>query len=97
MEFVPLSKVELHTSLFNSIQVGMKPTKDWSTIGVMDKFYPQADFCVTRITDMRGVHIHVYITGKAYTKNIEALGMGSVIAIKRPFLLKPTEVKRQGI
>lgn len=92
VEFVPLCKVESHTALFNSIQVGMKPTKDWATIGVIDKFYPQADFCVTRITDMRGEHINVYITGKGYSKYEQSLGMGSVIAIKRPYLLKPTEV-----
>jgi hypothetical protein len=78
--------------LFNSIQVGIKPTKDWSTIGVVDKCFPQANFCVIRITDMRGVHTNVYITGKAYLKYQEQLGMGSVVAIKRPYLLKPTEV-----
>lgn len=92
VEFVPLCKVRSHTALFNSIQVGIKPTKDWSTIGVIDKFYPQADFCVFRITDMRGEYIHVYVTGKGYAKNIETLGMGSIVAIKRPYLLKPTEV-----
>ncbi|KAI9354464.1 hypothetical protein BD770DRAFT_392408 [Pilaira anomala] len=91
VEFVPLNKVQSHTALFNSINVGVKPTKDWSTIGVIDKCYPQNDFCVTRITDMRGSQINVYITGKAYLKYEQELGMGSVIAIKRPFLLKPTE------
>lgn len=89
---MPLNKVQSHTALFNSINVGVKPTKDWSTIGVIDKCYPQSDFCVTRITDMRGSQINVYITGKAYLKYEQELGMGSVIAIKRPFLLKPTEV-----
>lgn len=92
-----LDKVESHTALFNSIHVGVKPNKDWSTIGVIDKYYPQSDFCVTRITDMRGAHKHLYVTGKAYTKYQEQLGMGSVIAIKRPFLLRPTEVTEMFI
>ncbi|GAA5811215.1 hypothetical protein MFLAVUS_004646 [Mucor flavus] len=91
VEFVPLNKVSAHTALYNSIHVGIKPTKDWATIGVIDKCYPHSDLCVTRITDMRGAYMNVYITGKAYLKYEQELGMGSVIAIKRPFLLKPTE------
>lgn len=91
VEFVPLTKLESHIALFNSINIGVKPTKDWSTIGVIDKCFPQDNFCVTRITDMRGVHTNVYITGKAYLKYQDQLGMGSVLAIKRPYLLKPTE------
>lgn len=87
-----MTKVESHIALFNSIHVGIKPTKDWSTIGVIDKCFPQSNFCVVRITDMKGVYTNVYITGKAYLKYQEQLGMGSVIAIKRPYMLKPTEV-----
>ena len=72
--------------------MGVKPTKDWATIGVIDKFFPQDTFGVSRVTDMRGVHTNVYISGKAYSTHQELLGMGSVVAIKRPYLLKPTEV-----
>lgn len=93
---MPLKNVESHTALFNSIHVGIKPNENWATIGVIDKCYPQAAFCVTRITDMRGVYTNLYITGKAYSKYQEQIGMGSVIAIKRPFLLKPTEVNNNA-
>lgn len=71
--------------------MGVKPSSDWGTTGVIDKYFPQSDFCVTRITNMRGSFLNLYITGKAYSSNQNALGMGSIIAIKRPFLLKPTE------
>lgn len=91
MQYIPLKQVESHTQSFNSIRVGVKPTSHWSTIGIIDKCYPHSEFCVTRITDMRGTYRNLYITGKAYSKFENAIGMGSVIVIKRPFLLKPTE------
>ncbi|KAI9468873.1 MAG: hypothetical protein EXX96DRAFT_589541 [Benjaminiella poitrasii] len=91
VEYVPLKDVEARTRSSFSIQVGIKPSPHWSTIGIIDKCFPQSDFCVTRLTDMRGNHINLYITGKAYSQFEDAIGMGSVIAIKRPYLLKPTE------
>ncbi|KAI8080740.1 uncharacterized protein B0P05DRAFT_539396 [Gilbertella persicaria] len=91
VEYVPLKDVHARTRLHNSIHVGVRPSSHWSTIGVIDKCFPQPDFCVTRLTDMRGTHIHLYITGKAFEKYDYATGLGSIIAIKRPFLLKPTE------
>ncbi|KAL9544559.1 hypothetical protein PS6_008705 [Mucor atramentarius] len=91
VEFVPIQNVENRTKLYFSIHVGVKPSKDWGTIGVVDKCISLSDFCVTRITDMRGSFSNLYITGKAFSNNQDQIGMGSIIAIKRPFLLKPTE------
>ncbi|GAN09659.1 hypothetical protein MAM1_0281c09190 [Mucor ambiguus] len=91
VEFVPIQNVENRTKQYFSIHVGVKPSKDWGTIGVVDKCVSLSDFCVTRITDMRGSFLNLYITGKAFSQNQNHIGMGSIIAIKRPFLLKPTE------
>ncbi|KAL7331046.1 minichromosome maintenance-related protein, variant 2 [Mucor circinelloides] len=91
VEFVPIQNVENRTKLYFSIHVGVKPSKDWGTIGVVDRCISLSDFCVTRITDMRGSFSNLYITGKAFSNNQDQIGMGSIIAIKRPFLLKPTE------
>ncbi|KAI8641840.1 hypothetical protein BD408DRAFT_345272, partial [Parasitella parasitica] len=91
IEYVAIRNVESRTRQFFSISVGVKPSSDWGTVGVIDKCFPQSDFCVTRITDMRGSYSNLYITGNAYAKNEAAIGMGSVVAIKRPILLKPTE------
>ncbi|KAL9545157.1 hypothetical protein MBANPS3_007277 [Mucor bainieri] len=91
VEFVPIQNVENRTKQYFSIHVGVKPSKDWGTIGVVDKCVSLSDFCVTRITDMRGSFCNLYITGKAFSQNQNNVGMGSIIAIKRPFLLKPTE------
>ncbi|KAI8378568.1 hypothetical protein BD560DRAFT_389771 [Blakeslea trispora] len=95
VEYVALKDVESRTQLHNSIHVGVKPSSHWSTMGVIDQCFPQTDLCVTRITDMRGIHVPLYITGKALTKYDYAIGLGSIIAIKRPFLLKPTETGQQ--
>ncbi|KAK4510447.1 uncharacterized protein ATC70_004877 [Mucor velutinosus] len=91
VEFVPIQNVEHRTKQYFSIHVGVKPSKDWGTIGVVDKCVALSDFSVTRITDMRGSFLNLYITGKAFAQNQNHIGMGSIIAIKRPFLLKPTE------
>lgn len=91
MEFVPLNNVESRTKLFNSIKVGVKPSPHWATVGVIDKCFNESDFCVTRFTDMRGAYANVYITGKAFVKFQNEIGLGSIVAIKRPFLLLPTE------
>lgn len=91
VEFVPIQNVETRTKRYFSIHVGVKPSKDWGTIGVVDRCVSLSDFCVTRITDMRGSFSNVYITGKAFSQNQNHIGMGSIIAIKRPFLLRPTE------
>ncbi|KAI7903835.1 uncharacterized protein BX663DRAFT_505405 [Cokeromyces recurvatus] len=91
VKYIPLKDVEAHTRLYYSIRIGIKPSPHWSTIGIIDRCFPQSDFCVTRLTDMRGNYVNLYITGKAYVQFQNEIGIGSILAIKRPFLLKPTE------
>ncbi|KAI8983132.1 hypothetical protein BDB01DRAFT_850953 [Pilobolus umbonatus] len=92
VEYIALDKVKNYTDLVNSIHIGVKPSSDWATIGVINKCHSQDDFCVVRITDLKGCHLHVYVTDKAYKRYQEEIGMGSVMAVKRPFLLKPSDV-----
>ncbi|RCI00562.1 minichromosome maintenance- protein [Rhizopus azygosporus] len=91
VRFIPLSQVHPYIAEFHTIRMGIKPSKDWATTGVVDQYFPQDSFCVVRITDLRGEHVHVYITGKAYKQYERAIGMGSILVLKRPESLCPPD------
>ncbi|KAG1441804.1 hypothetical protein G6F56_011325 [Rhizopus delemar] len=73
--------------------IGTKPSADWATIGVVDKCVLREDFCVVRITNLKGDYIYVYITDNAYKKFENAIGMGSVMVFKRPLVLTANKPK----
>ncbi|KAG1458368.1 hypothetical protein G6F55_005386 [Rhizopus delemar] len=87
VQFIPLLHVQNHVAQYNSIRIGIKPSQDWATMGVIDKCHLRDDFCVVRMTDMKGDYLYVYITDKAYKKFENAIGMGSVLVFKRPNVL----------
>ncbi|KAI8885432.1 hypothetical protein K501DRAFT_215590 [Backusella circina FSU 941] len=91
-QYIPIDQVQKHVKLFNSIQVGIRPSEDWFTTGIVDNSTVNDDYCVTQFSDMRGSAVHVYVTGKAFKKFSYAIGMGSIISVKKPHILKPTEV-----
>jgi hypothetical protein len=91
-EFIPIAQVQKHARLFNSIEVGKRPSDKWTTTGVVDKAAINDDFCVTQLSDMRGSNMYVYVTGNAFKKFNHAIGMGSIMSIKKPHILKPSEV-----
>lgn len=65
-------------------------------MGVVDKCHLRDDFCVVRMTDMKGDYLYVYITDKAYKKFENAIGMGSVLVFKRPNVLVANKVKENN-
>ncbi|KAI9259349.1 hypothetical protein BY458DRAFT_274489 [Sporodiniella umbellata] len=87
VRFITLTNIQSHVAQYNTIRIEIKPSPDWATIGVVDKCAHNEDFCVVRITNLKGDYLHVYITDKAYKKFENAIGMGSVLALKRPFVL----------
>ncbi|KAI9309444.1 hypothetical protein BJ944DRAFT_571 [Cunninghamella echinulata] len=92
--FIPCHQLSNHVAKYQSIRVGVRPSNNWATIGIIDRSIDTPNkVLVLRMTNMRSNHYYIFLVGKAYEHCKEKkVKVGTILGITNPTLLRPTTV-----
>ncbi|CDH50724.1 predicted protein [Lichtheimia corymbifera JMRC:FSU:9682] len=91
--YVPIEKLAEHVAQWRSIYVTKKPSDQWATIGIVDRCITRKQYMVVRLTDMRGMHAHLFITGKAFDALYDKINKTTVLGIFEPSIVWSSELR----
>ncbi|KAI8372803.1 uncharacterized protein BYT42DRAFT_578082 [Radiomyces spectabilis] len=92
LDHIALHQLDKHLAQWRSIRVGARPSDNWATTGIVDRVHHKADFCVARLTNMRGTDFHLFVFGRAFKKYQSDIAIGAVVTVLKPTILMPQEV-----
>lgn len=78
---------------WRSIYVTKKPSDQWATVGIVDRCIVRKQYMVVRLTDMRGMHAHLFITDKAFDALHDKINKATILGIFEPCIVWSSEMR----
>lgn len=91
--YVPIEKLAEHVAQWRSIYVTKKPSDQWATVGIVDRCIVRKQYMVVRLTDMRGMHAHLFMTGKAFDALHDKINKATILGIFEPCIVWSSEMR----